>query len=198
VTLLRMKAPLAALCIGLLGIAGHCSATVTPPHIAAEVPAARLAGEGTYRWFGLKIYEAQLWVGSQGLPSLSPTAPIAPTTPSTPSFALDLQYARSFDGRKIAQKSIDEIENLGLGNDDQHHRWLVQMEACFPHVEEGTHLTGIYLPDSGVRYYRDGKWICEIKDKDFAAAFFAIWLDPHTSAKPLRDALLGKLHGPTQ
>lgn len=196
-----MKASLAALCLGLLGMAGLCSAAVTPAHIAAEVPAARLAGEGTFRWFGLKIYEAQLWVGTQGLPPLtpsSPSAPSSPTTSSAASFALDLQYARSFDGKKIAQKSIDEIENLGLGNDDQHHRWLVQMEACFPHVEEGTHLTGVYLPDLGVRYYRDGKWICEIKDKDFAAAFFAIWLDPHTSAKPLREALLSKLHSPAQ
>jgi hypothetical protein len=155
-------------------------ATVVPPHIAAELPDARLAGSGTYRWFGLRIYDAELWVGPRGYQA------------EAESFALDLRYGRSFSGKKIAERSVLEMENLGLGSVEQRRNWLAQMQACFPDVDEGTHLTGIFRPSVGVSYFRDGKVICAINDTQFAAAFFAIWLDPHTSAPSLRAALLGQ------
>lgn len=189
IRILARPATLIALCFGLTAVAMNCQAATlaTPPHIASELPSARLAGQGVYRWFGLKIYQAQLWIGNQGF---------KPAAPSAASFALDLQYARTFDGREIAQKSIEEIQKLGFGTNDQRQRWLTQMESCFPQVEDGTHLTGIHVPGSGVRYYRDGKWICEIRDQEFATAFFAIWLDPRTSAGQLREELLGNLQSP--
>ncbi len=175
------------LAVSLVTQVRAADAPSVPPHIAAEIGSARLAGNGNYRWFGLKIYEAQLWVGKQGYDVQHP---------SLAAFALDLHYARAFEGKKIAGKSAEEIEKLGLGSDEQRHRWLLQMETCFPNVEDGTHLTGIFEPGTGVRYYRDGKPICEIRDKDFALAFFAIWLDPHTLAKTLREALLNKASAP--
>jgi hypothetical protein len=152
-----------------------------PEHIAAEITDARLAGQGDFRWFGLEIYEAQLWVGAQGFQS---------TAPAAARFALDLRYARALSGKKIAESSIDEIKKLGFGLPDRQGAWLGQMENCFPDVESGTRLTGIYLPELGVRFYRDGKKICEIRDAEFGRAFFAIWLDPRTTARNLRDSLL--------
>ena len=153
-------------------------AAAAPPHIAAQLPEARLAGTGTYRWFGLRVYDAELWVGAQGYQDGAP-------------FALDLRYAHAFEGRKIAERSAAEIEQLGLGSPTQRRAWLTRMQTCFPDVEAGTHLTGVYLPDAGVRYYRDGQAICDIRDVQFASAFFAIWLDPRTSDRALRAELLG-------
>jgi len=150
-----------------------------PSHIALALPDAHLLGAGSYRWFGWRIYDAELWVGPQGY------------QPNNAPFALDLRYFHAFEGKKIAQRSIDEIEKLGLGDAGQRANWLAAMQSCFPDVKDGTHLTGIYLPGSGVRYYRDGKVLCDIKDSQFAAAFFAIWLDQRTSAQSLRAALLG-------
>jgi Chalcone isomerase-like len=40
------------------------------------------------------------------------------------------------------------------------------------------------------RFYLDGKLLGEIADVEFAQAFFAIWLDPRTSASNLRKQLL--------
>ncbi|MBV8635858.1 MAG: chalcone isomerase family protein [Burkholderiaceae bacterium] len=151
-----------------------------PSHIATELPEARLSGAGTYRWFGLRIYDAQLWVGPQGYKENA-----AP-------FALDLRYAHAFTGTKIAERSVAEMEQLGLGTQDQRSNWLAQMRNCFPDVEDGTHLTGVNLPGAGVRYYRDGRAICDIKDTQFASAFFAIWLDPRSPAPALRAKLLGQ------
>lgn len=163
-----------------LWLALQCAFAAVPPHIATDLPDAHLAGSGTYRWFGLRVYDAELWVGRQGYQA--ETAP----------FALDLHYGHSFSGRKIAERSATEIEKLGLGTAEQRHNWLAQMQGCFPDVDDGTHLTGIFRPGSGAAFFRDGKAICEIRDAQFAAAFFAIWLDPHTSAPSLRANLLGQ------
>ncbi|HEX7642867.1 MAG TPA: chalcone isomerase family protein [Burkholderiaceae bacterium] len=163
-----------------LALQNALAAAAAPPHIASALPEAHLAGAGTYRWFGLHVYDAELWVGPQGY-----QAEAAP-------FALDLRYSHAFAGKNIAERSAAEIEKLGLGNSEQRRNWLAQMRACFPDVEDGTHLTGVFQPGSGVRYYRDGKAICDIADAQFAAAFFAIWLDPRTSAKSLRAELLGR------
>ena len=88
------------------------------------------------------------------------------------------------------------MEKLDLGSIEQRQAWQAQMQACFPDVQDGTHLTGVFLPGAGARYYRDGKTICTIRDSQFASAFFAIWLDPRTSAKSLRADLLGQAKAP--
>jgi hypothetical protein len=171
IALLCMAAP----CIALAGAAG------LPATVAAELPGARLAGEGSYQWFGLKIYDAALWVGENGLD---------PASPYAHRFALDLAYARNLDGRKIAQSSREQMAKLGEGSAEQREAWTRRMEQLFPDVTEGTHITGVYLPGSGASFYRDGKRLGDIADRDFAKSFFAIWLDPRTSAPDLRADLL--------
>ncbi|MES2535692.1 MAG: chalcone isomerase family protein [Pseudomonadota bacterium] len=152
-------------------------ASPAAPHVEAALQNARLAGQGKFTWFGLRIYDAQLWVGEQGY---RPGA----------RFALDLRYARSLQGAKIAAASLDEIKKLGLGSAPQHAAWLQDMTRIFPDVKDGSHITGVFLPDAGARFYLDGKLLGDVADPAFAQAFFAIWLDPKTSAPGLRDALL--------
>lgn len=154
-----------------------------PAHINKELAPAYLAGSGSFRWFGLKIYDAQLWVGAQGYQSDAPEAH---------KFALDLRYARKLQGRKIAEGSRDQMQKLGMGTTQQRADWQNKMEQIFPDVSDATHLTGVYLPQAGARFYLDGKVIGEITDPAFAQAFFAIWLDPRTTAPQLRTALLAE------
>jgi hypothetical protein len=152
-----------------------------PALVAADLPGARLAGEGTFRWMGLRIYDAALWVGDGGL---DPAAPFANR------FALDLAYARNLEGKKIAEASREQMEKLGAGSAEQREMWARRMEQLFPDVADGTHITGVYLPGRGANFYRDGKPLGEMADPVFAKAFFAIWLDSRTSAPDLRAALL--------
>ena len=153
-----------------------------PPHISTEVPQANLQGSGTFRWFGLHIYDASLWSGAEAY---------LPDSNKAQRFAIDLAYARKLYGSKIADASIEEIEKLKLGTAEQHQRWLAQMKALFPDVKQGTHITGIHIPNEAARFYLDGKLLGEIRDAEFAHAFFAIWLDKKTSAPGLRNKLLG-------
>ncbi|WP_370662711.1 chalcone isomerase family protein [Massilia frigida] len=46
------------------------------------------------------------------------------------------------------------------------------------------------MPGGGARFYLDGKALAALPDQEFARAFFGIWLDPATSARALRSALL--------
>ncbi|MFZ6815954.1 chalcone isomerase family protein [Undibacterium sp. Rencai35W] len=153
-------------------------------HIQQELRQAKPLGKGTFRWFGIAVYDAQLWVGKDGyLPE--PNGQLGHQT-----IALDLTYARNLIGAKIAEASIEEIQKLKLGSEEQRKIWLTQMKTLFPDVKEGNHITGIFLPGLAARFYLDGKLLGEIKDPEFAHAFFSIWLDKKTSAPGLRQKLL--------
>lgn len=157
------------------------SIAAAPPafHIAQAIPAATLQGQGTYRWFGLEIYQASLWRASASMPLFAQT------------FALDLRYARTLKGEAIAARSVEEMQHLGMCRKED--CWMDTMRKLFPDVERGTHLTGIYLPAQGVRFYRDGVLLGVIEDQEFARAFFSIWLAPTTRAPKLRAQLLGNV-----
>ena len=170
-----------ALMLWMPGAVRAADNVAPPAHVAEELGAARLAGQGVYAWFGLRIYSAQLWVGPQGYrPAAREAAP----------FVLELRYTRSLGGRKIAEASAEQMEKIGAGTPAQRAAWLEQMKAIFPDVQEGSVLSGVFLPGRGARFYRDGKPLALVGDPAFALAFFGIWLDPASTAGRLREALL--------
>ena len=167
---------------GLL-LAGPVLASGSAPsyQLARELGVARLAGTGSYTWFGLEIYTAELWVGPHGY---------LPGAPQAAPFLLDLRYARALDGQKLAAASADQMQKIGAGTAAQRVAWLAAMQAIFPDVKEGSHISAVYVPAAGVRFYLDGAALGEVGDAAFGAAFFAIWLAPASSAGHLREQLL--------
>lgn len=89
---------------------------------------------GTLRWMGLKIYEARLFASTRPSPALLSQLP----------FALELTYARDFNGSSIAERSINEIKKLGIGSAEQHQAWRSQMQAIFPNVRSGDRIRGVH------------------------------------------------------
>lgn len=152
-----------------------------PAPVLAQLPQARLAGGGAFTWFTMAIYDAELWVGAQGYAAGAPLA--AP-------FVLDLRYARALSGAKIATASIEQIDKAGTATPAQRAAWLAAMQAIFPDVREGSHISGVFAPGAGTRFYLDGAAIGSVADPDFARAFFGIWLGPASTAPALREALL--------
>ncbi|MET0982828.1 MAG: chalcone isomerase family protein [Telluria sp.] len=153
------------------------TAHAAPSHVAAAVPQARAAGQGAFTWFGIKLYDAQLWVGPAGYRAGAP-------------FALDLRYARALDGGRIADASADQMEKTGGGSAAQRAVWLAKMRAVFTDVQPGSSITGVFDGAGAVRFYLDGAAIGNIDDPGFAQAFAAIWLGPRSTAPRLREALL--------
>jgi hypothetical protein len=171
------------LAAALLSLAMLSAVAAPPAFIAADVPEARLAGEGEYTWFGMRVYRAQLWVGAHGYQgAASATAP----------FVLELRYARPLDGQKIAEASYEQMQKIGAGTAAQRLAWLATMQRIFPDVKEGQRIAGAYRAGvaPGVRFYLDGQVLADVSDGDFARAFFAIWLSPESTAPKLRAALL--------
>lgn len=145
---------------------------------AAQAAELRHLGEGTLRWFGLRVYDARLW-----------------TDGTAPDFGralrLELRYARALRGDAIAQRSAEEIARLGFGSPAQRAQWSASMRTLFPDVAAGDTLAGEHRPGRGARFFRNGQLLGEVADAEFSRAFFSIWLDPRTSAPELRAALLG-------
>jgi hypothetical protein len=156
------------------------AAPVALPAVAAElVPGARLIGAATYRFFGLKIYDGYYFCAAKGY---SPDQP----------FALMMNYHRNLSGEAIASRSIEEIAKLRIGSAEQRERWEAAMKGLFPDVHPGDLLTGINIPGTGTRFFRNGVVLGTVDDPAFARAFFAIWFDPRTSRPEFREHLLGE------
>lgn len=148
---------------------------LTSPAMASSDPTAGLQrwGRGEFRRFGFLVYEATLWAG---------------TDPLRPPLALRLDYKRSIAGSAIAEASVTEMRQLGADGPAL-KRWGEQMAGLFPDVRDGDHIVGLYRPDRAIFLF-NGRQLGEIVDAEFARRFFAIWLDPQTSAPELRAALL--------
>ena len=177
------RAQIMAACLTLLLTGpGFAQANTLPREVEHLIPGAQLNGQGSYRWFGLKLYDAYLWCE---------TRPAQAAQVWRTPFVLELVYARNLSGRRIAEASIGEMRKLGRGTPSRQAEWLRWMREIFPDVREGTRLSGVFLPGKGIRFYRDGELLKEIADPEFAQAFFAIWLDEQSGAAGLRRALLG-------
>ncbi len=147
-----------------------------------DMPQARLIGSGDLRWFGFHIYSAKLW---------SDAAVFDPKQ----RFALELTYQKNISREQFVDTSLDEIKRLNGDSISLEvlQRWKKTMETAFTDVKNGDQLIGVYLPKIGCRFYSRNKLLGEIKDIDFANAFFAIWFDPRSKDSSLRKRLTGEL-----
>lgn len=152
-----------------------------PPELVSELPGARLFGEGRLRFLGLPIYDIRLWSVGERFSGDPDAAPLA----------LELEYARSLDGKAIAERALKEMQGLGTVAATQGERWLAQMRQIFPDVVKGDRMTGVQRPGEAARFFVNGQARGEVRDAEFTRLFFGIWLSPRSSQPRLREALLG-------
>lgn len=153
-----------------------------PPELNTELPGARLQGQGRLRFLGLRVYDAKLWVGKDAVGDNWAAVP----------FALELDYARDFKGKQIAERSVTEMKRQGEVPEATSARWLATMENLFPDVKKGDRLSAVNLPGMGARFFINGSARGDARDAEFVRVFFGIWLSPRTSEPTLREALLGR------
>jgi Chalcone isomerase-like len=176
----RRKLLLATVFMAAPGV--RAQGPAVPPELSAELPGARLQGQGRLRFMGLRVYEAKLWSGKDN---------VAENWVSVP-FALELDYARNFKGQQIAERSLAEMKRQGDVSAETATRWLATMENLFPDIKAGDRLSAVNLPGMGARFYMNGALRGDARDLEFVRVFFGIWLSPRTSEPSLREALLGR------
>lgn len=164
----------------LLAAAIPGGAQMLPAAVAQDVPGLTPFGEGTMRFFGLKVYDVRLWTGMKSFTHLDP-------------FALELIYDMSLSGRDIAERSIKEMRGQGHSDEIKLKRWGEEMAKIFPDIKQGDTLVGVSVPGKEARFYTREKFIAAVPDPEFARAFFDIWLSEKTSAPGVRNRLLGAL-----
>ena len=151
------------------------------PHLESAMGQAQIQGSGRLNFWGLHVYDATLYRSA---------------AKDTGEFALDIRYQKSFSGASIANRSADEMKNIGI-SESQAQLWGKELTAILPNIESGQSLTAVYAPKQGTIFFHEGKRIAQISGADFSKAFFGIWLDSKTSVPKLRTDLLGKGCPPT-
>lgn len=150
------------------------------PVTSASSPSVRV-GQGEFTYFGFKVYRA----------TLHAAAPFVAAKWDQQPLTLTLTYHRSLKGKAIAERSLEEMRRSKPIEAVHEIAWLKDMRDCFPDVQEGDRLQGIYQPNAGIRFDYNGETRCHLKDADFARQFIGIWLHTSTSAPDLRAQLLG-------
>jgi Chalcone isomerase-like len=156
-----------------------------PPELQQSLPQARLAGSAKLRVLGFEVYWARLWVQPNFEQSRF----------AEHDFALELQYLRELKGADIAKRSLKEMQRVTNVSEAQAQSWLKAMQDIFPDVKQGDRLTGVHSAEGSARFVKNGQVLGEVKDAQFAQAFFAIWLSPQTSQPRLREQLLAHARG---
>lgn len=185
---LRRRLLLYGLALAVPGVAAEPGRTAgaagdPPVFVRRVLPDAALAGEGRLRFFGLRIYDARLWVGRRFEADNFGAYPLA----------LELTYHRAFAGADIAKRSIEEIGHQGGVTPDQALRWRTELAGLLPDVQPGDCLTGLYRPGRGMTVWQESRQLGSIEDAELALRFFGIWLSTRTSEPDLRSALLARL-----
>lgn len=176
-----------SLAAGPASATGPAAGEAVPGLLRASLVEPREVGRGTLRFLGMRVYEAILWTA--GAPRAE--APDSATPPFDRDFALELVYAMSLPGARIAERSDQEIgRQPDRGSAVERANWLARMRAIFPDVRAGDRITGIYRAGGPTRFLLNDKPLGEVDDPAFGRAFFGIWLDPRTSEPALREALL--------
>lgn len=160
-------------------------ARATPAWVRQSLAGATLAGEGQMRFFGLRIYDARLWV----------TPGFQARSFGEHPLALELTYHRAFTGAAIAQRSVEEMQRQAALAPAQAERWQQRLAAVLLDVRPGDRLTGLYQPGQGMWLWRGSQALGAIDDAELARLFFGIWLSPRTSEPGLRSALLARSPG---
>lgn len=164
-------------------LAAPARARAAPPEVLAELPGAMLRGSGRLRFAGLRIYDVRLWSAT----------PVTADNWGTTPLALELEYARSLAGRRIAERSIVEMQRQQNIDAPTAERWQRALAGVFPDVHNGDRITGFKRPElepAVARFYVNARFAGEIAEAGFAPLFFGIWLAPQTSEPEMRAQLL--------
>jgi hypothetical protein len=171
--------------IGALAFAGALLAAVPsfasdskPAEIANVIKADAPYGTGKMRILLMTAYDASLWTDASKWSMQVP-------------FALNITYHFACTSSDIVDRLLDEMShsspNIGSAT-LAHYRSMIA--GLFTDVKSGDHTTGLYTPDGTIRFFHDGQQTGQVRDPQFAQAFFGIWLSPQTSEPDMRQNLL--------
>ncbi len=106
-----------------------------PPPVVSKAPGIHPFGKGRHTWWGVRMYDATLWIVG---PQWSATAP----------HALDIEPGRAVPSDTLVTNAIAEMRDLKLGDERQLATWRAELKKLIPNVQQGDQVV-IFCSDSG-------------------------------------------------
>lgn len=173
-----MKKPIFAFLITFL-LSSQLQAGEAPKAVMQNLNPNFLIGESDLKYFGLKVYRAELWCEKAQFSYEQ-------------KFAIHLTYNMNFAKEELAKRSIEEIENLHVLSAEDKKNYYQQLLKIFANVKKGDEKVALFSPKKGVEMYYNNQLIGKISDPKLARLFVDIWLDERGSFPKVTKKLLGK------
>lgn len=140
-----------------------------------------LCGSGVARYRRIiKVYRATLYRRNCGATDLF-AAPMR----------LELAYFRSIDGARFGQLAETSLRStLSPASFSALEERLSKLHRAYRSVEPGDRYALTYRPGEGTRLDLNGDTLERINGRDFARAYFGLWLGPRPLDSGLRDRLI--------
>jgi hypothetical protein len=171
---LRLVTVLLVLISTTYAIASH---RPLPSQVLSKSPGMRPFGTGRHTLWGIRVYDATLWIVG---PQYSADAP----------HALDIEPGRAVPSDTLVKNAIAEMRDLKVGDERQLAIWQAEMRKLLPNLKQGDQIV-IFCPDTKrtLAYVNDSN-TGAIDDPSFCPAIMSVWLHPQTKHQAMRKSLL--------
>lgn len=168
---------LATILLVLISAAYASASRPLPPTVVSKAPGIHPLGKGRHTWFGVRMYDATLWIVG---PQWSAAAPQA----------LDIEPGRDVPADTLIKNAIAEMRDLKVGDEGKLRVWQGELKTVIPNVRQGDQIV-IFCPDTNrtIGYLNESK-TGEINDPSFCPAIMSVWLHPQTKHQSMRKSLL--------
>jgi len=148
-----------------------------PPQVISKAPGIHPFGRGRHTWWGIRMYDATLWIVG---PNWSAAAP----------HALDIEPGRDVPADMLVKNAIAEMRDLKVGDERQLGIWQAEMMRLIPNVRQGDQIVIFCSDTSRTLSYLNDSSIGAVDDPSFCPAIMNVWLHPQTKHQSMRKSLL--------
>ncbi|MBW8191921.1 chalcone isomerase family protein [Neiella marina] len=148
-----------------------------------------LVGQAAFSWLWWTVYEARLYHPSGQF-----------QFEQLPGTALALTYQLDIERDDLIERTAEQWQGMGLGEDPQQGLWLKQLAAIWPEkIHEGDSLTVTVGQNNSAKFWLKEAhstagyhYLGEVPSGEFSNQFLSIWLQERDEHQAFRLALLGK------
>jgi len=148
-----------------------------PAPVQSQAPGIRPLGRGRQTVWGVRVYDATLWVVGDRF------------TPAQP-HALDVEPGRSVSADTLVNNAMGEMRRLKLGDASQLASWRLEMMRLIPDVKSGDQVVVFCPSEAKTLAYYNGRIQGEVDDATLCSAIMNVWLHPASQNQALRKSLL--------
>ena len=148
-----------------------------PQPVLSSAPGLHPFGKGRHSWWGIRMYDATLWI-------------VGPQWSAARPHALDIEPGRDVPADTLVKNAIAEMRELKVGDEGKLRIWQTELRKIIPNVKEGDQVVIFCTDANRTLAYRNDSSTGEVDDPSFCPAIMSVWLHPQTKHQAMRKSLL--------